>query len=260
MHMKKKTGKIIRTVFLILLFSGVVAALFYYKRLQDEIEAGYDFRPADVPAFDGMPYTVLNDNKPAFSGEEKKRTDPFEEYSEQDDLGRCGPAYANICRELMPEEKRGEIGEIKPVGWRTARYDGLIEGNYLYNRCHLIAYSLAGENANKLNLITGTRYLNIEGMQPFEIQVADYARYTGNHVLYRVTPVYRGNNLIADGVRMEAWSVEDEGEGVCFNIFCYNVQPGIRINYLTGESEAEEQGTSGVLPVAGPNGPEDEAP
>lgn len=181
------------------------------------------------------PYIILNGNIPSFTEEEKKSTEPFEQYSDLDMLGRCGMAYANICRELMPKEERKGIGQIKPSGWHTVKYDN-IDGKYLYNRCHLIGYQLAGENANERNLITGTRYLNTEGMLPFEDRVADYVQTTGNHVLYRVTPVYEGDNLVADGVEMEAFSVEDEGAGICFHVYVYNCQPGIEIDYATGDS------------------------
>jgi DNA-entry nuclease len=157
---------------------------------------------------------------------------------ELDSLGRCGTAYACVGVDIMPTEERGEIGMIKPSGWQTVRYDDLIDGMYLYNRCHLIGYQLAGENANEQNLITGTRYLNVEGMLPFENQVADYVNGTKNHVLYRVTPVFDGDNLLASGVLMEAYSVEDDGKGISFCVFAYNVQPGVNINYANGESEA----------------------
>lgn len=191
---------------------------------------------AEVPEYSGEPYVVLEDNVPEFK-EEELTTESFEEYSELDDLGRCGTAYANISEELMPTQERGPIGQVKPSGWQTVKYNDLIEGNYLYNRCHLIGFQLAGENANKQNLITGTRYLNVTGMLPFENEVADYVKETGNHVLYRVTPVFEGENLVPDGVQMEAKSVEDNGAGVQFHVFCYNVQPQITINYATGESQ-----------------------
>lgn len=193
----------------------------------------------DVSDFDEeTPYAVINDNVPFFTAEERTSTEAFENYSPLDELGRCGVAYANICKELMPTEKRGEIGMIKPSGWQTARYDDLISDKYLYNRCHLIGFQLAGENANELNLITGTRYMNVTGMLPFENEVDAYVDETDNHVLYRVTPLFRGDNLVADGVLMEAWSVEDNGAGVCFCVFCYNCQPGITIDYATGDNWA----------------------
>jgi len=192
----------------------------------------------DIPPFSGEPYVELNGGRPDFT-EGELTTEAFEIYSGLDALGRCGAAYANICPELMPTEERGGIGQIKPSGWHTVRYDGLVDGNYLYNRCHLIGYQLAGENANERNLITGTRYMNVDGMLPFENLVADYVQETGNHVLYRVTPVYDGSDLVAGGVQMEALSVEDEGEGVCYNVYVYNAQPGVVIDYATGESWLE---------------------
>ncbi len=196
------------------------------------------FELSEIPPYQGKPYVVIRGNRPDFS-EDELITMAFEDYSPLDSLGRCGRAYANICPELMPTEKRGPIGQIKPSGWHTVRYDDVIDKKYLYNRCHLIGYQLSGENANPRNLITGTSYLNAEGMLPFENQVANYVKTTGNHVLYRVAPIFRGNDLLAEGVRMEALSVEDRGRGICFHVFCYNVQPGIRIDYATGRSRAE---------------------
>ena len=190
----------------------------------------------DIPAYSGEPYVILQDNQPDFDWEDLT-LEPFETYSELDYLGRCGAAYANVCLNIMPTEPRGDIGQVKPSGWQTVRYDGLVDGNYLYNRCHLIGYQLSGENANEQNLITGTRYLNIEGMLPFENMVADYVKETKNHVLYRVTPIFDGDNLLASGVLMEGCSVEDEGAGISFCVYAYNVQPGVTINYANGESE-----------------------
>lgn len=207
--------------------------------------AGQALSLSDVPAYDGEAWVAVRGNVPSFSEQEKQRTDAFETYSELDALGRCGVAYANVCREIMPTEERGSIGQVRPSGWHTVRYNGLVDGNYLYNRCHLIGYQLAGENANEKNLITGTRYLNVEGMLPFEDQVDDYVDATGNHVLYRVTPIYDGANLVASGVELEAWSVEDQGRGLCFHVYCYNVQPGIGIDYATGESWKLEDAHSG---------------
>lgn len=200
--------------------------------------------------YTGEPFGILHDNQPEFTEEEKKNTDAFENYSKLDGLGRCGVAYANICKELMPTEKRGEIGKVKPSGWHTVKYD-VVDGKYLYNRCHLIGYQLAGENANEKNLITGTRYLNVEGMLPFEDQVAEYVKESNHHVLYRVTPVYEGDNPVAEGVQMEAYSVEDKGTGVCFNVFVYNVQPGVSIDYATGESYLTDEGESSVASTDG---------
>lgn len=187
-----------------------------------------------IPAYDGKAYVAVNNNEPFFTDSDMTTT-AFENYSDLDSLGRCGVAYANICRDIMPTEERGKIGMIKPSGWHTVKYD-VIKDRYLYNRCHLIGYQLAGENANPKNLITGTRYLNVEGMLPFENLVADYVNNTGNHVLYRVTPMFSGSNLVANGVLIEAKSVEDNGGGILFNVYCYNVQPGVGINYENGDS------------------------
>ena len=195
----------------------------------------------EVPAYSGAPYVEIDGNQPAFT-EADYTTESFEEYAPLDRLGRCGTAYACISTDLMPTEERGSIGQVKPSGWQTVKYD-FIDGKYLYNRCHLIGFQLTGENANECNLITGTRYLNIEGMLPFENLVADYIEETGAHVLYRATPVFEGDNLVASGVQLEGWSVEDEGEGVCFNVYCYNVQPGVTIDYATGDSQAADDNT-----------------
>lgn len=192
----------------------------------------------DIPAYAGEISVTVNDGIPFFT-EEDVTEYAFEEYSPLDDLGRCGVAFANVCRELMPTGQREDIRRVRPTGWQTVKYD-VIADQYLYNRCHLIGYQLAGENANEKNLITGTRYFNVEGMLPWENQVAEYVDETDNHVLYRVTPCFEGENLVASGVLMEAWSVEDSGEGVCFNVYCYNIQPGIIIDYATGESRPDE--------------------
>ncbi len=197
-----------------------------------------DFDLSAVPAYSGSPYAEINGNIPYFSGSDLT-TASYESYGELDAMGRCTTAVACIGQDLMPTEERGRIGEIKPTGWHLVKYEG-IDGNYLYNRCHLIGYQLTGENANEKNLITGTRYMNVEGMEPFENMTADYIRETGNHVLYRVTPEFEGNNLLADGVLMEAESVEDNGASVQFCVFCYNVQPGITIDYATGDSSGPE--------------------
>ena len=187
-----------------------------------------------IPPYSGEPYTIVNNNIPYF---DDITTESFERYSDLDSLGRCGVAFANLCLDTMPTEERGNIGMIKPTGWHTVKYD-CVDGKYLYNRCHLIGFQLAGENANEKNLITGTRYMNVNGMLPFENYTADYIEETGNHVLYRVTPIYSGDNLIADGVLMEAQSVEDGGI-LQFNVFCYNVQPGVIIDYSTGISRLD---------------------
>lgn len=205
-----------------------------------------------IPSYHGIPYIYLKDNMPDFSDEDKERVDAFETYSKLDSLGRCGVAYANICKELMPTKERQSIGKVKPSGWHTVKYNGIVDGNYLYNRCHLIGYQLAAENANEKNLITGTRYLNIDGMLSFEDAVSKYVQKTNNHVLYRVTPIFVGNDLVARGVQMEAWSVEDGGKGICFHVFCYNAQPGITIDYATGDSEiAKETATPYSTPENG---------
>lgn len=193
----------------------------------------------EIEEYKGNIYVTVNNNEPYFTDTDKIRVDAFEYYSQLDDKGRCGTAYANVCIDLMPTGDRGNIGMIKPSGWHTIKYAGIVEGNYLYNRCHLIGYQLAGEQANELNLITGTRYFNTEGMLPFENEVADYVERTNNHVLYRVTPYFEGDNLVATGVFMEAYSVEDQGKGVKFNVFVYNIQPGIEIDYATGDSRLQ---------------------
>lgn len=194
---------------------------------------------SSIPAYVDAAYVEIDNNRPDFSDDDLSTTS-FEEYAPLDSLGRCGVAFANISTDLMPTEERGSIGQIKPSGWKTVKYD-FVDGKYLYNRCHLIGYQLTAENANKQNLITGTRYLNVDGMLPFENMVADYIKETENHVLYRVTPIYEGNNLVASGVQMEALSVEDDGKGICFNVYCYNVQPGVVIDYATGESSRADQ-------------------
>lgn len=202
---------------------------------QDELVNNNSYVSLDaIPAYNGKAYVAVNNNEPFFTDSDMTTT-AFENYSDLDSLGRCGVAYANICRDIMPTEERGKIGMIKPSGWHTVKYD-VIKDRYLYNRCHLIGYQLAGENANPKNLITGTRYLNVEGMLPFENLVADYVNNTGNHVLYRVTPMFSGSNLVANGVLIEAKSVEDNGGGILFNVYCYNVQPGVGINYENGDS------------------------
>ena len=193
----------------------------------------------DIPAYTGSPYIALNGNQPEFE-EGDLSTESFETYSPLDSLGRCGPAYACIGQDLMPTEDRESISGVHPTGWVQAEYD-TVDGGSLYNRCHLIGFQLTGENANEENLITGTRYMNVEGMLPFENLVADYVKETGNHVLYRSTPVFEGDNLVASGVVMEALSVEDDGEGVCFHVYVYNVQPGIEIDYATGKSWESRQ-------------------
>ena len=193
---------------------------------------------SDIPAYSGEPYVVINDNVPVF-GEVDADLGAFEEYGDLDELGRCTAAVAGVSPLVMPNEERGDISSVKPTGWQSTQYD-FVDGGYLYNRCHLIGFQLTGENANEKNLITGTRYMNVEGMLPFENMVADYVKETGETVLYRVTPVFEGDELVARGVQMEAWSLEDGGKSICFNVYCYNVQPGVEIDYATGESKEAE--------------------
>ena len=191
-----------------------------------------------IPSYTDKAYVKLNNNIPDFD-DSLMTTESFEKYSDFDSLGRCGVAFANIGKDLMPTKERESIGMIKPSGWRISKYD-FIDGKYLFNRCHLIGYQLTGENANEKNLITGTRYLNVDGMLPFENKVADYVKSTNNHVLYRVTPHFEGNNPIVSGVQIEAKSVEDNGKGIQFNVYCYNVQPRVKIDYATGENSLIE--------------------
>ena len=191
---------------------------------------------SSIPEFDGNAYVAVNDNVPYFTDEDMTTT-AYETYASLDALGRCGTAVSCIGKELMPTEDRGSIGQVKPSGWQTVKYD-FVDGKYLYNRCHLIGFQLTGENANKKNLITGTRYMNMEGMLPFENMVADYVKETGNHVLYRVSPIFQDDELVARGVLLEAKSVEDSGAGITFCVYVYNNQPGVDIDYLTGESKA----------------------
>ena len=240
----KKTIKII-FAFIIAILVGIasyfnidIPGYINNEAKENVISYTTSFDLTTIPEFTDEPYVVLNNNEPEFN-EEDFTKETFEIYSELDVLGRCGPAFANIGIETMPTEERGEIGQIKPSGWQTIKYD-IIDGKYLYNRCHLIGYQLTGENDNEKNLITGTRYMNVEGMLTFENMVADYIETTENHVLYRVTPIFEGENLVASGVQMEAKSVEDNGEGICFNVYVYNSQPGIEINYTTGASKLLE--------------------
>lgn len=197
-----------------------------------------------IPGYTGKPSALLNHGQPYFDskkpGESKSLQimPGYQNYTDLDKLGRCGTATACLGPETMPTQPRGRIGMIKPSGWHTIRYDGIIHDKYLYNRCHLIGYQLSGQNANPKNLITGTRYLNVEGMLPYENEVADYIKASGNHVMYRVTPVFQGKDLVARGVIMEAESLEDQGQGIRFCVFCYNVQPGITIDYSDGSSHA----------------------
>ncbi len=202
----------------------------------------------ELPEYGNDKRVTLNSSKPCFTLEERA-ADEYLVFSELDELGRCGPAFACIGSSMLPTEKRGEIGMVKPAGWQTARYD-FIDGGYLYNRCHLIAYELCGVNADERNLITGTRYMNVEGMLSIENRVYEYVRTTGNHVCYRVTPRYEGSCLVAAGVEMEAFSVEDKGKGICLHCFCFNVQPGVEIDYQTGENRLSQEGLESMVQSA----------
>ncbi len=262
---KGSVGSILAAVLiLVVLFvlnqMGLVELPFDFGANEQGQEQGTEQQSVDIgniPAFSGYACVVLNDNIPAFTDEEKTvayyEAFDLEHYGELDSLGRCTAAYAAVCRETMPTEKRDFTLKTKPSGWINVKYDtSLVDGGWLYNRCHLIGWQLTAEADNELNLITGTRYLNVTGdsdpddgkieggMLTFENMVADYVKETGNHVAYRVTPIFEGDNLLASGVQMEGWSIEDNGEGICFNVFCYNVQPGIVLDYATGESRLAE--------------------
>ena len=245
--MNKKTIKkliklvVIAVVLVIAIAGGLSNIITDVRNEKDNVTQG-NATLGNIPEYSGSPYVQINNNVPDFK-ETMLNIGDIEYYSELDSLGRCGVTYANICKKVMPaeDEERESISNVIPSGWKQVAYKGVIEGNYLYNRCHLIGYQLAGENANRNNLITGTRYMNTEGMLPFENMVAEYIdEHPNNHVIYRVTPIFDGNNLVANGVQMEAYSVEDNGRGISFNIYVYNVQPGIVIDYATGESRLEK--------------------
>ena len=220
-----------------LILIALLLVLYFVLPSQEPAELPENTLP-QIPAYSGEPFAVLEDNMPRFSLEDYV-TKSYETYGDLDALNRCTYTVACIGRDLMPTQERENIGMVRPTGWVTAKYD-FVDGKYLYNRCHLIGFQLTGENANERNLITGTRYMNVQGMLPFENMVADYIKETGNHVLYRVIPIFEGNNPLASGVTMEAWSVEDNGEGICFYVYAYNVQPGVEIDYTTGESRLAE--------------------
>ena len=207
---------------------------------EEKTEVAEQFDISTVPAYSGRAYATINNNVPFFTEADlQKAANSYESYSDLDSLGRCGVCTVSVGTDIMPTEERGNIGQVKPTGWQTVKYNGIVDGNYLYNRCHLIGYELTGENANEKNLITGTRYMNVDGMLPFENMVADYVKSTGAHVLYRVTPIFEGDNLVASGVTIEAESVEDNGAGLLFNVYVYNVQPGVSIDYASGKSELD---------------------
>ena len=242
---KKKSGfnySIGIKIIIILFLVGSLIYSFYGNEIDNFI---YKISPKEsyaldsIPEYNGKPYVIINDNEPDFNDELKNKTKSFENYSKLDKLGRAQVAFANISKDLMPTEERGSIGQVKPSGWHTVKYDN-VDGKYLYNRCHLIGFQLTGENANNKNLITCTRYMNTVGMLEFENKVANYIKKTNNHVLYRVKPIYQGSNLLASGVEMEGYSVEDHGKGIKFHVYVYNVQDGIDINYKTGESKLKE--------------------
>lgn len=225
-HSPTEAGFIVALVILVILYRSFFPNLMPNAVTVDQ-----------VPPYSGIAYAVINDNVPVFSNDQLV-TESYEYYSPLDDIGRCGYTIACVGKDLMPSEERGSISHVKPTGWVQAEYE-IVDGGSLYNRCHLIGFQLTGENANKQNLITGTRYMNVEGMLPFENMVADYVKETGNHVIYRVTPIFDGDDLLASGVQIEAQSVEDQGEGISFNVYVYNVQPGVIIDYTTGESRLD---------------------
>ncbi len=233
-RVKKAKPKSLIVTFIVLVCMGGYGI--YQENKKDANLPSYNIE--EIPVYNGVDSIIINNNKPFFK-ESDYKTESYENYSEFDALGRCGTAIANIGVDLMPTEERGSIGMIKPTGWHTVKYD-IVDGKYLYNRCHLIGYQLTGENANEKNLITCTRQMNTKGMLPYENKVVEYIKSTNNHVLYRVTPIFEGENLVASGVEIEAYSIEDNGKGIEFNIFVYNIQEGIEINYLNGESKLKE--------------------
>lgn len=250
----KRTSALAIAAVCLLVLLAVCGAVWYLHSVSDRpsaadplssVSEGGPIGLDNLPPFTGQAYVALNDNQPLFTKAELV-TESYENYAPLDELGRCGVTVACIGRDLMPTEPRGNIGQVKPSGWQTTKYD-IVDGKYLYNRCHLIGFQLTGENANRQNLITGTRFMNTKGMLPFENMVADYIKETGNHVLYRVTPIFEGDDLVAKGVTMEARSVEDDGEGICLYVYVYNCQPGVVIDYATGDSrlQTEEERTAG---------------
>ena len=240
MARRKNIKKIERKIIYLLILLLFSVIMYYFANTQvqqinnsNEISQ-VSFDLSSIPEYSNEPYVIINNNKPLFTKEDEN-INPIEQYGDLDYLGRCTKAFAKVGIDTMPTKERESISSIKPSGWKSVKYD-IVDGKYLYNRCHLIGYQLTAENANKENLITGTRYLNVEGMLTFENQVAEYIRKTKNHVLYRVTPIFENENLVASGVNIEAQSIEDNGNGICFNVYVYNVQPGIEIDYKTGIS------------------------
>lgn len=231
---KSKLITSIVSIVIIICFMYLVDLNYKKTYINETSTNSINYNLSNIPNYTNKIWIEINNNIPYFTEEDKKKS-AFEEYSNLDEQERCGVAFANICKEIIPKEgqKREEISRIKPSGWKQT----MIDGKYLYNRCHLIAYQLADESANEKNLITGTRYFNTEGMLPFENKVADYMKHhENNHVLYRVTPNFKGENLVASGVQIEAYSIEDNGEGIQFNVYIYNVQPEVNIDYLTGNA------------------------
>ena len=231
---KRKKMRGLMPVYILVLLIILIGVSYYENDIKEFIQSSYSYSLDDIPEYNGKSSVIINNNVPNFSDKDMT-TKSFEKYSNLDYLGRCGVAYANISKELMPTEPRGSIGMVKPSGWHTVKYD-IVDGKYLYNRCHLIGYQLTGENANEKNLITCTRQTNTVGMLEYENKVADYIKETNNHVLYRVTPIFKDQDLVASGIQMEAKSVEDNGKGISFNVYIYNIQDGINIDYKTGES------------------------
>ena len=236
--MSRKNKKLVTSLLSLIVLIAVVSYQYILPSYAYKDNSNNTSDVISIPSYDNEPYKEVNNNKPTFTDSEKELTEK-EEYSDLDSLGRVGVAFALVSKSTMPTTKRGSIGMIKPAGWHTVKYD-FVDGKYLYNRCHLIAHQLTGENANPKNLITCTRSMNVDGMLPFENKVANYIKETNNHVLYRVTPVFDGDNLVANGAYMEAYSIEDKGK-LSFNVYVYNVQKGVTIDYKTGESKLEEE-------------------
>lgn len=236
--MSRKNKKLVTSLLSLIVLIAVVSYQYILPSYAYKDNSNNTSDVISIPSYDNEPYKEVNNNKPTFTDSEKELTEK-EEYSDLDSLGRVGVAFALISKSTMPTTKRGSIGMIKPDGWHTVKYD-FVDGKYLYNRCHLIAHQLTGQNANPKNLMTCTRSMNVDGMLPFENKVANYIKETNNHVLYRVTPVFDGDNLVANGAYMEAYSIEDKGK-LSFNVYVYNVQKGVTIDYKTGESKLEEE-------------------
>ncbi len=236
--MSRKNKKLVTSLLSLIVLIAVVSYQYILPSYAYKDNSNNTSDVISIPSYDNQPYKEVNNNKPTFTDSEKELTEK-EEYSDLDSLGRVGVAFALVSKSTMPTTKRGSIGMIKPAGWHTVKYD-FVDGKYLYNRCHLIAHQLTGQNANPKNLMTCTRSMNVDGMLPFENKVANYIKETNNHVLYRVTPVFDGDNLVANGAYMEAYSIEDKGK-LSFNVYVYNVQKGVTIDYKTGESKLEEE-------------------